>query len=111
MHEWIKQFPAAITVCDKDGTVIDMNDKACATFADHGGAALIGTSLYDCHKPASVAIIKNMLASGNNNIYTIRKNGRKKLICQQPWYRDGEVGGLVEISLELPDDMPHHERD
>lgn len=110
MHEWIKYFPAAITVCDKDGVVLDMNDKACATFAANGGAALIGTSLYDCHKPQSVAIIKDMLATGKNNVYTIEKNGLKKLIFQQPWYQDGEVGGLVEISMELPADMAHHVR-
>ncbi|MCB5247715.1 MAG: PAS sensor protein [Candidatus Cloacimonetes bacterium] len=110
MPEWIKDFPAAITVCDKDGLILDMNEKACATFADHGGAALIGTSLFDCHNPRSVALIKEMLANGTNNVYTIAKNGVKKLIYQQPWYRDGELGGLVEISLELPEDMAHYVR-
>ena len=28
MHEWISEFPAAITVCDKDGIILEMNDKA-----------------------------------------------------------------------------------
>ncbi len=110
MHDWIKHFSAAITVCDKDGIILDMNDKACATFAAYGGADMIGTSLYDCHKPASVATIKDMLATGKNNVYTIEKNGVKKLIYQHPWYQDGEVGGMVEISLELPAEMAHHVR-
>lgn len=110
MHEWIKHFAAAITVIDKEGIIIDMNDKACVTFAAYGGANLIGTSLYDCHKPSSVITIKEMLASGKNNVYTIEKNGVKKLIYQQPWYRDGELGGMVEISLELPAEIPHHAR-
>ncbi len=110
MHEWIKDFPAAITVCDKDGLILEMNEKACATFASHGGAALIGTSLFACHNPRSVAIIKEMLATGRNNVYTIEKQGVKKLIYQQPWFRDGELGGLVEISLELPEDMAHYVR-
>lgn len=110
MHEWIKEFPAAITVCDKDGLILEMNAKACSTFASHGGAALIGTSLFDCHKPSSMALIKEMLATGGNNVYTIEKQGVKKLIYQQPWYRNGELGGLVEISLELPEDMAHHVR-
>ncbi len=110
MHEWIKHFPAAITVCDKDLIVVDMNDKACATFAADGGAKLIGHSLRDCHNANSIAIIENMLATGKNNVYTIEKNGVKKLIYQQPWYKDGEVGGLVELSLELPADMAHHVR-
>ncbi|MBW6513578.1 MAG: PAS domain-containing protein [Candidatus Syntrophosphaera sp.] len=110
MHEWIKHFPVAITVCDQDGTIIEMNDAACATFSDHGGAALIGTSLYDCHQPRSIAIIKDMLATGKNNVYSIEKNGVRKLIYQQPWQKDGEQGGLVEISFVLPPDMEHHVR-
>lgn len=109
-HDWIKEFPAAITVCDKDGVIIDMNDKACATFAVEGGAALIGKSLYDCHNPHSCSIIREMLATGRNNVYTIEKKGQKKLIYQQPWYKDGQTGGLVEISLELPEQMEHHVR-
>jgi predicted RNA methylase len=110
MHDWIKQFPGAITVCDKDGIILDMNDKACATFASNGGASLIGTSLFECHNPNSISIIKDMLATGKNNVYTIEKNGVRKLIYQQPWYDGGEIGGLVEISLELPAEMPHHVR-
>ncbi len=110
MHEWIKHFPAAITVCDQNGIILEMNEQALATFAGHRGGQLIGTSLYACHKPQSAAIIKDMLASGKNNVYTIEKNGVKKLIYQQPWYRDGELGGLVEISLEIPSEIPHHVR-
>ena len=110
MHEWIKSFPAAITVCDKEGIILEMNEKACATFAAQGGEALIGTSLFACHKPASIEKIRRMLASGGNNVYTIEKNGVKKLIYQQPWYKDGEIAGLVEISLEIPEVMEHHVR-
>jgi hypothetical protein len=31
----------------------------------------------------------------------------RKLIYQAPWYRDGVVQGLVELSLEIPGAMPH----
>ena len=27
-HDWMKQFPAAVTVCDCKGVILDMNDKA-----------------------------------------------------------------------------------
>ncbi len=111
MHDWIKDFPAAITVCDTDGIILEMNAKACATFASEGGAALIGTSLYACHNPHSVAAIKEMLATGGKNVYTIEKRGVKKLIYQHPWYQDGQIAGLVEISLEIPQTMAHHVRD
>ena len=108
--DWIKEFPAAITVCDKQGIVIDMNNKACSTFAEEGGAKLIGHNLKDCHKPESWAKIEAMMESGRPNTYTIEKNGVRKLIYQQPWYMDGEVAGVVELSIELPKEMKHHVR-
>jgi len=110
MHEWIKSHPAAITVCDKDGIVLSMNDKAIQTFAKYGGEALIGSSLYDCHPPYACAKIREMLASGIGNSYSIEKNGIKKIIHQHPWFVDGAVAGLVEISIEVPIDMQHHVR-
>ena len=27
-NAWIKEFPAAATVCDPDGIILEMNDKA-----------------------------------------------------------------------------------
>jgi len=108
--DWISEFPAAITVCDRQGVVIAMNDKACATFAKEGGAALIGHSLKDCHKPESWQKIMHMLETGDPNTYTIEKNGVRKLIHQQPWFKNGEVAGVVEMSIVLPEEMPHYVR-
>jgi transcriptional regulator with PAS, ATPase and Fis domain len=108
--DWIKEFPAAITVCDEQGIVIAMNDKAIATFADEGGAKLIGHSLKDCHKPESWEKILAMMETGTANTYTIEKKGNRKLIHQQPWFKGGKVAGIVEMSIELPEEMPHHVR-
>ncbi|CUQ61167.1 Uncharacterised protein [Dorea longicatena] len=44
------------------------------------------------------------------NAYTIEKNGVKKMIYQTAWKQDGVVGGLVEISMEIPGEMPHYMR-
>jgi hypothetical protein len=44
------------------------------------------------------------------NADTIEKNGVRKLIYQAPWYDSGEFGGMVELSLEIPFDMPHYVR-
>jgi hypothetical protein len=52
-----------------------------------------------------------MLATGQANVYTIEKDGVKKLIYQAPWYREGEYAGFVEISLEIPAEMPHFVRE
>ncbi len=40
----------------------------------------------------------------------IGKNGVKKLIYQTPWIENGEFRGLVELSLEIPFEMPHFVR-
>jgi hypothetical protein len=47
------------------------------------------------------------METGETNVYTIEKNGVMKLIYQAPWYRDGARMGIVELSLEIPFDLPH----
>jgi hypothetical protein len=88
-----------------------MNKKSCETFADDGGINLIGTNLLDCHPEPSRSKVAELLQSAKSNVYTIEKNGAKKLIYQSPWYVDGVYAGLVELSLPLPPEMPHFVRD
>ncbi|MFO7618187.1 MAG: PAS domain-containing protein [Thermoplasmata archaeon] len=109
LHSWLPEFPAAVTVCDMSGIIVEMNDRARSTFARHG--ELIGKNLRDCHPPNANEMIDRMLATGEKNIYTIEKNGVKKLIYQVPWFRDGQRAGLVELSLEIPENMSHFKRD
>jgi hypothetical protein len=33
------------------------------------------------------------------------------MIYQAPWFKEGKVAGLVELSLEIPFDLPHYIRD
>ncbi len=108
---WIQEFPAAITVCDPKGIVLAMNDKACNTFAEDGGAELIGTNLLDCHPEPARTKVEKMLSSGSPNIYTIEKGGVKKLIYQSPWFEHGIYAGFVELSLPIPFEMLHFVRD
>jgi hypothetical protein len=49
--------------------------------------------------------------TNKSNIYTIEKRSKKKMIIQVPWYMENEIGGLVELSIELPDEIPHFVRD
>ena len=106
--DWSKEMNCAVTVCDKDGVVLYMNDKAKETFAKHGD--LIGKSMIPCHNERSRAIIADLLASGGTNAYTIQKNGVKKMIYQTAWKENGVVAGLVEISMVIPEEMPHYVR-
>lgn len=106
--EWAEQMNCAVTVCDAEGVILYMNDKARATFASHGD--LIGKNLFECHSPASKEKIRNMLATGESNSYTIAKGDVKKMIYQTPWRRNGEIAGMVEISMVIPDRLPHYVR-
>lgn len=105
----LKELPYAITVCDENAIIIFMNDKSIATF-QRGEESLIGKSLLNCHNPNSIEKIKKLLATGEINSYTIEKEGIKKLIYQSPWYKEGKIAGLIEISLIIPVDMPHYIR-
>ncbi len=108
---WIKESSAAVTVSDEAGIIIDMNDKAVETFKSYGGAELIGKNLYDCHPGESKNKLRQLMDSRKENIYTIEKNGIKKIIYQAPWNKDGQFGGIVEISFEIPWEMPHFKRE
>jgi transcriptional regulator with PAS, ATPase and Fis domain len=108
--DWAKEFEGAITICDLDGTVTYMNDKAAEAFKDDGGFNLIGKSLFDCHSENSNKIIFSILNEKKPNIYTIEKNGKKKMIYQAPWLNNNKVCGIVELSFEIPFEMPHHIR-
>jgi transcriptional regulator with PAS, ATPase and Fis domain len=109
-HAWVQAFPGAVTVCDREGIILEMNDRSAASFGDDGGVALIGTNALDCHPEPSRTKLATLLTTGQMNVYTIEKNGEKKLIYQAPWYRDGEYAGFVELSLEIPFALPHFVR-
>ncbi|MCM1004750.1 MAG: PAS domain-containing protein [Prevotella sp.] len=106
--EWAEQMNCAVTVCDAQGIILYMNEKARETFIKHGD--LIGKNLFKCHSPASAEKIRHMLASGESNSYTIDKGTIKKMIYQTPWRKDGVIAGMVEISMIIPKEMPHYVR-
>jgi PAS domain-containing protein len=107
---WFNGIPVAITVSDDEGKIVEMNETALNVFARSGGKELIGSFLSNCHNPDSMQIIEKLLGGASPHVYTIEKNGQKKLIFQTPWYLNGEVGGLVEISMVIPFEMPHYIR-
>lgn len=106
--EWAEEMNCAVTVCDREGVILYMNKRSRETFAKHGD--LIGQNLMPCHSEASQAKIRHMLATGESNSYTISKNGLRKMIYQTPWRIDGAVAGMVEISMVIPEELPHYIR-
>jgi transcriptional regulator with PAS, ATPase and Fis domain len=110
MFAWFNGLPYSITVCDLQGIILEMNEKAMEAFQKDGGAALIGKNLLDCHPEPARSKLLRLLESGERNVYTIEKNGIRKLICQTPWFQNNQRCGMVEMSIEIPWDMPHFQR-
>jgi hypothetical protein len=109
-NSWVKEFPGAVLLCDPDGIILEMNDKAALTYVKDGGRLLIGRNVLDCHPEPARSKMAGLLEARQLNVYTIEKNGIKKLIYQSPWYRNGEYAGFLEISVEIPFELPHFVR-
>lgn len=102
---WNEDLDCAVTVCDTEGIVLYQNRRSREVNGD-----VQGKSLIPCHNERSRAIIRRLLDEGGRNVYTIEKQGLRKLIYQTVWRDGGAVGGLVEYSMEIPDEMPHYVR-
>ena len=108
---WVEGMPVAITVTDADGTILAMNASSRETFASDGGGALVGASVFACHPEPALTKTRELYRRQVANHYTIRKHGQRKIIHQIPWEKDGAFAGFVEISIPIPGDLPHFDRD
>ena len=109
MLEYFHNVPFSVTVCDKDGKILEMNDTAERVLSH--GKHIIGQNLLDCHPEPARTKLTEMLKNHNLNAYTIEKNGVKKLIYQSPWFdENGDFAGYIELSMEIPMEMPHYVR-
>ena len=87
------------------------DEKSVAVNGDMRGKCMLG-----CHNDRSRGIIARILSEGVSNSYTISKKGQRKLIHQTPWYKDAAdgsgrtVAGIVELSVVIPEEMPHYDR-
>jgi transcriptional regulator with PAS, ATPase and Fis domain len=106
-QDYFKETQFAVTVSDENGIIIYMNEKSALTFQKDGGYDLIGKNLLDCHPEPSRSMIVKMMQNHNVNSYTIEKNGVKKLIHQTPRFESGKFKGYIELSIEIPAEMPH----
>jgi hypothetical protein len=108
---WLEEFPISIVVTDVAGTILTLNGRARQSFADEGGAALVGSSVFACHPEPARTKTEALYRRRQPNHYTIRKDGRRKIIHQVPWYRNGSFAGFVELSIPIADELPHFDRD
>ena len=87
--DYFKEVNLAVTICDKEGKILEMNDKSRKTFLKPGQEDLIGKNVLDCHPEPAHSLLADMLQNPRTNVYTIEKKGVKKLIYQTPWYVEG----------------------
>jgi hypothetical protein len=107
---WLDQVKIAFTYCSEDGEILYMNRVSAETFAADGGEKLLGKNALDCHPEQAKQKLQELLDHPVLNAYTIEKQGRKKLIYQVPVWDGDTFKGIVEISLPLPENMPHFVR-
>lgn len=105
---WAQTLECGITVCDAECNILFINSKAREALSR--GKDITGHNMLRCHNERSRMKIEEMLSKGTTNAYTIEKKGIRKLIYQTPWRKNGIIAGLVEISIVLPAEMPHHVR-
>ncbi|MCR5423701.1 MAG: diguanylate cyclase [Bacteroidales bacterium] len=110
MEKYFEELPIAITVSDRDCNILDLNQKSVQVNSKTNDKSLIGKNLKDCHPEPARSKMLALHEKPTVNAYTIEKNGVKKLIYQTPWYENGEFAGVVELSMEIPFDMPHYVR-
>ncbi len=110
-YPWFDEFPGAITITDRNGLILEMNDMAVNdVFSKSGGRDLIGKNVLDCHPESARKQIQTMWNNQQKNVYTIEKNGKKIFVYETPWYKDGVYSGIVELYLEIPFEVPNHIR-
>ena len=66
-----------VVICNAEHTIVYMNPNAVKHYEKRGGAALIGTSLLNCHKTESQSVIEAVTSwfresKENNRVFTYR---------------------------------------
>ncbi len=105
-----EEIGMAVTVTDAAGIIVAMNVASRQAFAREGGEALLGSSVFACHPEPARSQLEEMFARRVAHHYTVSKGGQQKIVHQLPWYRGGEFAGFVELSIPIPDTLPHVDR-
>lgn len=109
-QNWPDYFNASVTICNRDGIIVYLNEKSASQFEKYGGKDLIGINLMDCHPEPARSRLRQMLIEPLENTYTTEKDGNRKMIVQKPWMNMDNFMGVIEISIDLPPEIPHYKR-
>jgi transcriptional regulator with PAS, ATPase and Fis domain len=106
-HEWVEEFPGAITVCNSTGIILELNRAAAKSLRSQGGMKLVGSNLMDCHPEPALSKLKRLMRYRQTNVYTVTKGRRRKVVLHSPWYRKGKYRGFVEVSFPIRGKIPN----
>ena len=56
-RDYFEGADIAVTICAKDGTILDMNQESRTTFLKPGREEIIGHNVLDCHPEPMVALM------------------------------------------------------
>lgn len=104
--EWLDELPVGITVCDAEGIIVSMNDRAALIFKQSGGRNLIGQNMMECHPPAAQKKILDLFEKKQPYAYTVEIRGVTVMLYQAPRHENGQFAGFVEFIFSLPEVVP-----
>lgn len=105
LHLNLKELPGSVTICDKDGVIVSLNEQAVKQYQAKGGLELIGRSVFDCHPEPARTKLRELMASRRQNLYFSEQEGQRKIVFQSPWYVGEEYAGFLDITIDLPPEI------
>jgi hypothetical protein len=81
---WLEEFPVAVTVTDAQGTILTMNARSRKSFEADGGAALIGTSVFDCHPEPPERRLTNSLRAARRTTTRSARTDKRRSSTKSP---------------------------
>lgn len=74
---------APIVICDLNHIIVYMNPCAVKNYEKHGGASLLGKSIFDCHNLRSKELIEKVVEwflsdISNNKVFTFHNEKQNK---------------------------------
>ena len=95
--DYFKEVNLAVTICDKEGKILEMNDKSRKTFLKPGQEDLIGKNVLDC-RAGSFPVGRYVTKSPDQCLYYREERGKKTdlsdaLVCGRRVYG---VYGVVD---------------
>ena len=71
--KYFQEADIAVTVCDREGRIIDMNNQSREVNLKPG-QELIGCNVLDCHPEPARTMLEDMMHNERKHVYTIERN-------------------------------------